>query len=581
MFHQTSFHNSKNRNRHTLFRFINRSKFKIDLLLITKLLKPKFFKEVIKINAESSHACPIYLQSNKSLNEQAFHLSIQPEQVTIEASSKVGFFYGICEWADLIAQFYQKLPCHSMKDEPKLLKRGYMIDISRCKVPKLSEIKNTIDHLAILRYNHLQLYIEHTYAFCHHKQVWGDSSPLTASEITELDQYCSERFIELVPNLNSFGHFERWLKHSDYQHLAESPKGFTSPFGDFRPVGSVLKPNQKSLNFIDSLYREYLPNFKSKTFNVGCDETFELGQGYSKTKVAKYGVHKVYFDHLLKINKLVKKHRRKMMFWADILIESPEVIKNLPKDITALIWGYEADHPYRKQCKTLQSTQADYWVCPGSSSWNSILGRWDNAEENILSAYQNGVKYGAKGILLTDWGDGGHHQFNPISYPSLIYTAYLSWNGQAPSKAKLKRCINDVFFDPEHQLGQPLLEMGKVYKRLNSPIMNGNAFHHLLFGTNKTKTPSMKRLAQTKEAILSIRQAMPNSDLLDVREMHLGIDMAILALQKTLHQAYQEPFPLSDARRLIGTYEELWLERNRVGGLYESSSLLRKALILD
>ena len=52
--------------------------------------------------------------------------------------------------------------------------------------------------------------------------------------------------------------FRKMAQAQNYQHLAECPDGFTSPFGDFRPVGSVLKPNQNSLNFIEELYKEFL-----------------------------------------------------------------------------------------------------------------------------------------------------------------------------------------------------------------------------------------------------------------------------------------------------------------------------------
>jgi hypothetical protein len=79
---------------------------------------------------------------------------------------------------------------------------------------------------------------------------------------SEIDNYCKDRFIELVPNLNSFGHFERWLGHDKYKHMAECPDGFRreNPFIE-RDHGTTLKPNQASLDFIDSLYKEYLPIF--------------------------------------------------------------------------------------------------------------------------------------------------------------------------------------------------------------------------------------------------------------------------------------------------------------------------------
>ena len=157
-----------------------------------------------------------------------------------------------------------------------------MLDVSRCKVPTMETMYELIDLLSDLRYNELQLYIEHTFAFKNHEIVWQDFSPLTGEEIEQIDQYCQEHFIELVPNLNSFGHFERWLRHKPYKQLAECPEGFRrdDPFM-VRDHGSVLKPNQESLDFIDSLYDEYLPHFSSKKFNVGLDEPWELGQGLS------------------------------------------------------------------------------------------------------------------------------------------------------------------------------------------------------------------------------------------------------------------------------------------------------------
>ena len=132
---------------------------------------------------------------------------------------------------------------------------------------------------------------------------------------TKIDQYCRDRFIQLVPNLNSFGHFERWLRHEPYKKLAECPKGFhrDEPYM-VRDHGSVLKPDQESLKFIDSLYEEYLPNFSSEKFNVGLDEPWELGQGWSKPEVEKRGKHSVYLDHLKGILSLVENRGKSMEF---------------------------------------------------------------------------------------------------------------------------------------------------------------------------------------------------------------------------------------------------------------------------
>ena len=52
-----------------------------------------------------------------------------------------------------------------IEDSPTLNRRGFMLDISRCKVPTMEELFRLIDLLALIGYNELQLYIEHTSDF--------------------------------------------------------------------------------------------------------------------------------------------------------------------------------------------------------------------------------------------------------------------------------------------------------------------------------------------------------------------------------------------------------------------------------
>jgi hypothetical protein len=43
---------------------------------------------------------------------------------------------------------------------------------------------------------------------------------MTHEEIRALDAFCRERFIELVPHQQSFGHLQRWLELPRYRGLA-------------------------------------------------------------------------------------------------------------------------------------------------------------------------------------------------------------------------------------------------------------------------------------------------------------------------------------------------------------------------
>lgn len=49
-----------------------------------------------------------------------------------------------------------------------------------------------------------------------------------------LAEYAHARFVQLVPNQQTFGHMHHWLKHDRWKHLAELPEGTSNLFtGDY------------------------------------------------------------------------------------------------------------------------------------------------------------------------------------------------------------------------------------------------------------------------------------------------------------------------------------------------------------
>ena len=160
------------------------------------------------------------VRREKLCHPEAYRLKITPSRVILSGNQPVAIFHGIQTFLQILdsQEYGLNLPCLEIEDFPVLDRRGFMLDVSRCKVPTMETLYSIIDLLSRLHINELQLYIEHTFAFKEHNQVWQNTSPFTAEEIQLIDRYCEERFIELVPNLNSFGHFERWLMHDQYKH---------------------------------------------------------------------------------------------------------------------------------------------------------------------------------------------------------------------------------------------------------------------------------------------------------------------------------------------------------------------------
>ena len=358
--------------------------------------------------------------------------------------------------------------------------RSYMLDISRDKVPTMGTLKQLVEILEKFNYNQLQLYTEHTFAYSKHEAVWKDASPMTAEEVRELDLFCAMHGIDLVPNQNSFGHLERWLVKPEYNHLAELPHGGAPlPWGGFKKDPTTLCPTDPaSLDFLAGLYDELLPNFESRLFNIGCDETFDLlGEGRSAAAVKEKGEGRVYLEFLLKVAELVRKRGKRPMFWGDVILRHPELVPELPKDLIALDWGYEGNHPFMDEAAKFAAAGLDFYVCPGTSSWNSLAGRVENMRENMIAAERAGHLHGAKGFMVTDWGDGGHWQPLAASLPGLILGGNLAFTGASAAKMDLEDALNAVMGVP---LGGTLLRLGTLYLRGGALRANASELFRIL-----------------------------------------------------------------------------------------------------
>ena len=303
---------------------------------------------------------------------------------------------------------------------------------------------------------------------------------MTADEVRELDLFCAMHGIDLVPNQNSFGHLERWLVKPEYNHLAELPHGGAPlPWGGFKKDPTTLCPTDPaSLDFLAGLYDELLPNFESRLFNIGCDETFDLlGEGRSSAAVKEKGEGRVYLDFLLKVAELVRKRGKRPMFWGDVILRHPELVPELPKDLIALDWGYEGNHPFMDEAAKFAAAGLDFYVCPGTSSWNSLAGRVENMRENMIAAERAGHLHGARGFMVTDWGDGGHWQPLAASLPGLILGGNLAYSGASAAKMDLEDALNAVMGVP---LGGTLLRLGTLYLRGGALRANASELFRIL-----------------------------------------------------------------------------------------------------
>jgi hypothetical protein len=447
------------------------------------------------------HALPAFtvVCSDSAPNHpEGYAITIDRKGVRIEFREASGLRVAMATMRQLLRQYGRRLPCLIIHDWPDFARRGVMLDISRGRVPKLETLLKLVGRLADFKLNELQLYTEHTFAYSKYKSAWQGWGALTGDEIRQLDARCQQLGIDLVPNQNSFGHLEHFLEQPRLKKLAEVSRPYADAGGKFIRRPSTLAPNHPgTLPFLSRLYDELLPNFSSQFFNVGCDETWDLGRGQSKKLCAAKGQGRVYLDFLKQIHQEVSARGKRMMFWGDIILKYPRLIPELASfgtplsggsnrrtnsplpleggvpSLVALNWGYEADHPFDREAALFAKAKIPFYVCPGTSTWQTLIGRHDNALANLRSAARAGHKHGAIGYLITDWGDGGHPQPLAVSYLPYLAGASLSWCAKTFDEAKLIPVLNrDVFNDSTGNAAKAAFALGRAHRKLKFTATN-------------------------------------------------------------------------------------------------------------
>jgi hypothetical protein len=556
------------------------------------------------------------LREDRALAREAFTLTLRAGGIELAHRDAAGLAHARECLRQLRAQSGARLPALRIEDAPDFAVRGLMLDVSRNRVPTRETLAGLVERMARLRLNHLQLYTEHTFAYRDHERVWRDASPLTPDDVRWLDGLCAARHIELCANQNTFGHMAPWLAHPAYRPRAETPAGFETRLGG-RLAPATLAATPENAAFALGLCRELLACHASRRINVNCDETLELGRGASAAAVAARGRARVYLEHLLRIVTPLIGDGCDVLFWADMLREHPELVRELPRrGLTALAWHYEAPLDARTlpdglldalaefgitarsvagfaaHVETFADTGFPYWVCPGTSTWNSLAGRWSNARENLRDAAAVGLARGARGFLITDWGDNGHLQPPSASWLPVAYGAGLAWCA-ATNRARDPAPALDafVFEDASGNLGGALVELAELYRRTGKRSLNASPlFGELVRGvglgafgsaSREQLADALERIGRAEAALGRARPTAPDGTVV-VRELALvarllrhGVWRMAAGVGLSVPPAGEQR---ADFAAALAEQRECWLARSRPGGLEASLGLLRASV---
>lgn len=213
-----------------------------------------------------------------------------------------------------------------------------MLDAARLPEP-LPYYRQVVDFCAAWGFNAILLRVTDDQGsalrFESHPELLTHRHAFTPAELGDLARYAQARGVDLIPELEAFGHTGFITASPRYAHLKDDQPGSATTFTGVQP----LHPD--SMAVLADLIAEAGRIFPSHYLHLGCDEVNWGGSDYSRALIAERGRAGVWSAHLNQLNALAREAGKEMMIWADhVLVHEPEILAGLSREIILVDWNY-------------------------------------------------------------------------------------------------------------------------------------------------------------------------------------------------------------------------------------------------
>ena len=414
------------------------------------------------------------LAMQNGFDPQGYAILAGRQRILVGGASEQGAFYGVQTLRQLLRpavtsedasakEHVSELECPAVaiRDWPAMKWRGASIDISRGPIPTLEFMEKQIRTLAGYKLNLYGLYMEDVFSV-KGNAIFAPPDALTPEEITELVAYAKKYYVTIMPELETFGHLHNVLRYDLYSDLAETPHG------------AVLTPTQPgTYDLIGKLVAQMAPLFPGPFFHIGADETLELGQGKTKDLIAQQGLGQVYLAHIAKLDGMLKPYGKQAMFWADIAEKFPQLLPTLPKHLIAVVWTYGVKPDYDADLDPFKNAGLPIFVSPGIGNWRKVYPDFNAGFMNIRNLTRDGQKYGAIGMLNTEWKDRGE-ELGGMDWPGLVFGAACGWQAGESSVEQFMDSYDWAFYrNVDHTFEDALNKLAGTNTLLHGVQLDG------------------------------------------------------------------------------------------------------------
>ncbi len=405
-------------------------------------LKPKLAKG-------ATGAIKLKRNSELELPEQGYVLTVTPKGAEVVGVDEAGLYYGVqtlIELARRSATGAVEVPCISIRDWPDIRLRSIHYDTKHHQ-DKAEYVRWLIRTLAHYKVNALVWEWEDKFAYESHPEV-GAPGAFTKTEMQEFTRFAAQHHVQLVPLMQGLGHVSYILKHTKWRHLRE----IADSNWEFCP----LKDGSYELLF--DLWDEAIEATPGVRYlHVGCDETYELGQGGEcgcKAIAEEQGRERLMDIFLKRVQEHLKEKGRMMMAWGGR--SGGEHTKVQPRVFT----GWRDAGRYQ-EFRDAGHEVFCYAPNPGIEPLFLPLQpaeqvtRWRDHSRNhpgSLTRTRSGVGAAARsgqadGMICTSWDDSGVHM--SLWMPRFVCAAEYAWSGRGPTFDEWKAKFARSYFGPE------------------------------------------------------------------------------------------------------------------------------------
>lgn len=354
---------------------------------------------------------------NVSTIDEAYAITVTPSRMNVRAVSPKGIMHAVMSIVQLIDQSKdQTISCFDLIDYPDLKVRGISDDISRGQVSTPENFKRIIRFMARYKLNVYEPYIEDVFQFKSYPTIGVNRGALNREDVKAILGEARKYNIDVIPVFETLGHFENILNQPEFARFAEFPGS-----------ASLDVSNDSIYVLLENMLKEIFEAFPGSSINIAADESFDVGHGNSRKLVEEKGIARVHADHYNKVFEICKKYNRHVMMYGDIILEHPEILSMIPKDIEIVDWDYGDKFSYN-HVRKFKEAGFKFYVSPAVWNFTTTFPALNIALPNIQYFTKAGIDEGALGMINSQWGDYGAETFRELNLFPYAWGAQCSWN---------------------------------------------------------------------------------------------------------------------------------------------------------